>query len=288
MTATTTASAPAERESWILPDHTQLPFEDGSIVENFDQPLQTQLITDSVVPWLKHLHPDGRFAVGQDSGIYWRLTNPPLDGCKAPDWFYVPDVPPLLDGKGRLSYVLWQEIETPVVILEFASGNGSVERDRTSWRGKFWVYERAVKAPYYGIFGLLDNTLEVFQLVGNRYQRMTPNAHGRYLIAPLGLELGTWDGEYGGRPNRTWLRWFEPNGALLPHGRESASAAELLAAIARQDTAIAKHETAIAKQETALAKQEAERAKQQAADTEARAAAFAAKLREMGIDPQNV
>ena len=281
MSAAITASAPLERESWILPDHMQLPFQDDSIVENFDQPAQTQLMTDPIVPWLKRMHPDGWYAIGQDSGIYWRLTNPPLEGCKAPDWFYVPDVPPLVNGERRRSYVLWQEIETPVVLLEFASRNGSEERDRTPWQGKFWVYERGIKSPYYGIFSLIDNSLEVFQLVGIRYKRMIPNENGRYPIVPLGLELGTWEGEYGGRPNRTWLRWFEPNGALLPTGHELAAAAHLIAESARQSAALAK-------QEADRSKQEADLAKQQAAIAEAQTATLAAKLRELGVDPQTL
>lgn len=246
MSATISSSAPPQPERWMLPDHTQLPETDGSIVTNFDQPPQQQILTDSIVPWLRRLHPDGQFAIGQDSGIYWRLTDPPLDGCKAPDWFYVPDVPPLIDGKTRRSYVLWQEYETPIILLEFASGDGSEERDRTPHTGKFWVYEKGVKSPYYGIFSLEDNSLEVFHLEGNRYRRMKPNARGRYLIDPLGLELGTWVGEYAGRPNRIWLRWFEPNGELLPLSQEIAVAAE------------------------------------------ARAAALAAKLRELGVDPESV
>ena len=287
MSATTTSSAPPMPERWMLPDHTQLPDKDDSVT-NFDEPPQRQILTDSVVPWLQRLHPDGRFAIGQDSGIYWRLTDPPLDGCKAPDWFYIPDVTGDLDGRMRRSSVLWQEYETPIVILEFASGDGTEERDRTPFKGKFWVYERAVKAPYYGIFVLEDNSLEVFHLVGNRYQRMTPNARGRYLIDPLGLELGTWEGAYAGRSTRTWLRWFEPNGALLLHGQEAREAAELVAAAAKQDAAVAKQDAALAKQDAAVAKQDAALAKQQATVAEERAAALAAKLRELGVDPQNL
>src|SRR5262249_44622978 len=84
-----------------LPDHTQLPETDGSIVQNFQEPPQSILLTDSIRPVLDRLHPDGQYALGQDCGIYFRHTDPPRLGCKAPDWFYVPDVPPLLDGQVR-------------------------------------------------------------------------------------------------------------------------------------------------------------------------------------------
>src|SRR5262249_31738081 len=81
------------------PDHTQLPCEDGSFVNNFQEHPQSNLLTECLTPRLEELHPDGLYCIGCDSGIYWRHTEPPLDGCKAPDWFYVPGVPPMLDGQ---------------------------------------------------------------------------------------------------------------------------------------------------------------------------------------------
>lgn len=89
-----------------LPDHTQLPDSDGTFVfakraggKNLQEHLQSILITNSIKPVLEQLHPDSQYCIGQDSGIYWRLTNPPEKGAEAPDWFYVPNVPPTLDGK---------------------------------------------------------------------------------------------------------------------------------------------------------------------------------------------
>src|SRR5262245_14123393 len=96
-----------------LPDHTQLPETDGSIVTNFQEHPESTLLTGSLEPRLHEIHPDGQYCIGCDSGIYWKVTQPPLDGCKAPDWFYVPNVPPMLEGKPRRSYVLWQEIIRP-------------------------------------------------------------------------------------------------------------------------------------------------------------------------------
>jgi Uma2 family endonuclease len=67
------------------------------------------LLTDSIQPVLRQRHPDGHYAIGQDSGIYWRETEPLEKGAVAPDWFYVPNVPPLLNGQIRRSYVIWRE-----------------------------------------------------------------------------------------------------------------------------------------------------------------------------------
>src|SRR3954464_5967715 len=103
----------------VLPDHTQWPEEDGTFVKNFDEHPQSMLLTDSILPVLRRRHPDGRFAIGQDSGIYWRMVDPPQNGAEAPDWFYVPDVPPDLGGHYRRSYVLWKELIPPLIVLEF-------------------------------------------------------------------------------------------------------------------------------------------------------------------------
>lgn len=113
MESVQTAIAPTKKDvgdigslDYPPPDHTQLPAEDGTFVKNFQEHPQCILLTDSIWPILEKLHPDGQFAVGQDSGIYWRVTEPPEKGATAPDWFYVPDVSPTLDGQMRRSYVL--------------------------------------------------------------------------------------------------------------------------------------------------------------------------------------
>ena len=115
------------------PNHLQLPESDGTFVKNFQEHPQSILLTDSILPVLQARHPDGHFAIGQDSGIYWRLTEPAERGAISPDWYYVPNVPPTLDGQARCSYVLWQEFVAPLVILEFVSGNGREERDQTPY-----------------------------------------------------------------------------------------------------------------------------------------------------------
>src|SRR5262249_57954437 len=56
-----------------LPDHTQLPAEDGAIVHNFEELKQSMLLADCLEPVLEELHPDGLYCIGQDTGIYWRL-----------------------------------------------------------------------------------------------------------------------------------------------------------------------------------------------------------------------
>lgn len=210
---------------------------------------------------MQGLHPDGRYCIGQDCGIYWRLTDPPEKSAEAPDWFYVPDVPPLVEGEVRWSYVLWKEYVAPLIVLEFVSGDGSEERDRTSIfadgegkkkPGKFWVYEQAIRVPFYGIYEVKKAAVEVYQLVQGHYELMSANERGRYLIHPMGVELGIWQGQYD-EMDLPWLRWWDSEGNLLLTGEERS---QLLASELEQE------------------RQRAER--------------LAERLRQMGINPDEV
>jgi Uma2 family endonuclease len=251
---------PIQESTINLPDHKQLPDSDGTFVKNFQEHPQSIVLTSSIAPILEKLHPDGRYCIGQDSGIYWRLTEPPEKGAEAPDWFYVPNVSPLLDGEYRRSYVLWKEFVAPLIAIEFVSGSGAEERDTTApsdnqKAGKFWVYEQAIRIPFYVIFDAWKDLLEVYQLVNGRYIKMQPNERGHYPIAPMDVELGLRK-----LATTTWLRWWDESGNLLLTGDERAAQAE-----------------AIANQER-LAKQEAEQKAQRLAE----------KLRALGVNPDEV
>ncbi len=226
-----------------LPDHTQLPESDGTFVKNFQEHPQSLMLTDSIGPVLQQRHPDGQYCIGQDCGIYWQQTDPPEKGAEAPDWFYVPNVPPTLASKIRRSYVLWRELLAPLIALEFASGNGDEERDATpsslladgvvAKPGKFWVYEQVIRIPFYGIYEINNGRLEVYHLIEGFYQKMTPNERGHYSIAPLGVELGLWHGSYQNQ-TQLWLRWWDEQGELLLIGDERAEIERQRAELAEQ------------------------------------------------------
>jgi Uma2 family endonuclease len=205
-----------------LPDHADLPDKDGVPVRNSLEPWQSSLLSETLEPVLRQRNPEGNYFIGQDCGIYWEKTDPPALGCRAPDWYLVLDVPRLLDGQMRRSYVLWQEMVSPLMILEYASDGGAEERDATPMRGKFWVYERRIRPPYYGIFLPDQNAIEMYHLVEDHFERMSPNANGRYSIASLGVELGIWRGKYADY-ELPWIRWWDVTGNLLPTGDEKAA-----------------------------------------------------------------
>ena len=249
------ADAPVEVSG---PTHLDLPETDGKPVENTFQPFQSALLTGVLTPVLDRLHPDGNYLVGADTGFYWRQTKEPLEGCRAPDWYYVANVPRLLDGEFRRSYVLWHEVVSPLVVMEFVSGNGAEERDTTPHRGKFWVYENAIKASYYVIWDPFRVQLEVYERVHDVYRRLTPNADGRVRIVEMGVDLGVWSGTYQGFP-ADWLRAWE-SGRLVPTPEEQND----------------------------LERQRSEHEYRRAETEKHRAEKFAARLRELGVDPDTV
>ena len=204
-----------------LPDHTQLPDSDGTFVKNFQEHPQSVLLTDSIEPILQKCHPDGQYAIGQDSGIYWRMTEPPEKGAEAPDWFYVPNVPPKLDGQPRRSYVLWQEFIAPLIILEFVSGTGKEERDRTPWTGKFFIYEQVIRPAFYGIYEVQKSSIELYRHVTNHFELVEANERGHFPVPELGVELGIWQGTYQ-NSDLPWLRWWDLDGNLLLTGWENS------------------------------------------------------------------
>jgi Uma2 family endonuclease len=247
-----------------LPDHTQLPESDGTFVKNFQEHPQSILLTDSLEPVLQQIHPDGQYAIGQDSGIYWRMTEPPEKGAEAPDWFYVPNVPPTLNGIARRSYVLWQEFIAPLIILEFVSSTGKEERDKTPWTGKFFIYEQVIRPAFYGIYEVKTASVELYKFIENRFELVTANDRGHYPIEPLGVEIGIWQGQYQNL-NLPWLRWWDDRGSLLITGSERAEI-----------------ESQRATKEYQRADQERQRAEQEHLHVER----LMAQLRAAGIEPQ--
>ena len=225
--------------------HKLLPDNDGQPVRNSVETYQSAILTESLTPVLAALHPERDYFIGQDNGIYWRRMDPPLRGCKSPDWYVVEGVPHVLDGEMRRSYVQYEELVSPLLVAEYVSGDGTEERDKTPWEGKFWIYERMIQASYYVIYEPGQGAVEMFQRVGSRYRRMTANDQGRYPIPELGIELGIWQGTFSGY-EISWLRAWDAQGKLLPTRDERAE-------------------------------QEKERAER-----------LAAKLRELGVDPNSL
>jgi hypothetical protein len=130
-----------------LPDHTQLPDTDGSILENFQENPQSKLLRDTIVPALRRLHPVEARRSSSEGG--------------SPDWIYVPGVPARPKGRVRRSYVLWYVYVHPLIILEYVSGDSYQKRDCTPQTGEFWIYERRIQPKDYGVYEVDPGRIEM-------------------------------------------------------------------------------------------------------------------------------
>lgn len=214
-----------------------------------------------------------RTFVASDLNLYYDPQHP--NWYKRPDWFAVLGVSQFYEGRDlRLSYVTWQEGVRPTVALEFLSPGtraedlGETERDRqppTKWE----VYEQILGIPYYIVFDRLTDELQVFQLDGSSY-RQREVTDGRVWLPGLELGLGLWRGTYR-QLERPWLRWFDGDGNWIPTEAE----------LERQR---AERESQNVEQE----RQRAERERQNAELERQRAERLAERLRQAGIDPDEI
>jgi Uma2 family endonuclease len=197
--------------------------------------------------------------VASDLNLYYDPTH--TGWYKRPDWFAVVGVSRFYEERDlRLSYVMWQEGVRPIVAIELLSpGTRDEDLGQREQRGpqptKWQVYEQVLGIPYYIVFDRYTDELQVFQLVGDQYQPQTL-VESRIWLPRLGLGLGLWQGKYRGL-NRLWLRWYDANGNWIPLEAE-------------------------------LERQRAEQERQRAEQERQRAERLAERLRQAGIDPEEV
>lgn len=228
--------------------------------------------------------PSDQFFSTGDMNLYYDLAHPMW--YKRPDWFLVLDVPRLYQQRdSRLSYVLWDEQLPPYIVVELISP-GTEKEDLGQTRHqpnrpptKWMVYEQLVKVPYYVIFNRYTDALTMYQLVGSRYRQII-SPDNRLWLPRLELGLSLWQGTYRGL-TRSWLRWYDRSGEWILTPEE-----ETLQQIVRADeqTARADEQTTRADEQTARADEQTARADEQTA----RAELYAAKLRALGLDPDNL
>lgn len=222
-------------------------------VENIQQPLLAAALTDALgaAGWIKR-----NMLIASNFGLVATVSGKTV--VKAPDWLYVPQAHPVSDGVVRRSYTPHTEGAPVAVVMEFLS---ETETGEYSVRpvfpyGKMLFYQSILQVPTYVIFDPASVTLHVFYLEDEVYQVATADAQDRFWIPSMELYLGTWQGTRLGTTTH-WLRWWDTDGNLLLWSSEKAE-----------------HERQRAEQERQRAEQERQRAEQ-----------LAAKLRELGVEP---
>ena len=129
---------------------------------------------------------------------------------------------------------------------------------------KLKTYER-MRVSIYIVYDptqqLGEKQLRIYELVGRRFRETSET-----WLEQVELGLTLWSGEFEGRQD-TWLRWCYQDGNILPTGDERAQ---------------------IAEQQAQTAQQQAENEKQQKEQALSRAEILAQKLREMGVNPDDL
>jgi Uma2 family endonuclease len=260
-------------------------------VENIQQPPLAAALTDALGASDRI---QSTMLIGSNFGLVATLNKTAI--VKAPDWLYVPQVYPITAGSIRRSYTPNLEGSSVAVVMEFLSAedNGELSVRSTPPYGKLYFYERILQVPTYVTYDPYEPGLQVRCLENGRYVLQDSDTNGRFWIPELDLFLGIWIGERLGQTT-PWLRWWDAQGALLLWSSEQAEQerqrTEQERQRAEQEHQRAEQEHQRAEQEhqrAENAQQQTENAQQQAENERQRAELLAAKLQELGIDPNTI
>lgn len=190
-----------------LPSAEDLPDSDDTPVDNQLQHLIPGLL-EAILALIWADRMDWFFGV--DMGIYYAPDEPAI----VPDGFLSIGVPRIIDRDLRLSYLLWEEQEVPILVLEIVS-----HQRRGEYTNKRDLYAE-MGILYYAIYNPLRKRkarLEVYRLNNGQYE-LVP---GEPMWLPeIGLGIGKEEGIYQGI-QREWLYWYDERGKryLTPEER---------------------------------------------------------------------
>ena len=242
---------------------TDLIFDDGEPLETNRHRIAINVLIDSVNQAMAERED---YFVGGNMFVYYSSTQAMKRDFRGPDCFVVLDV----DGsRERQGWVVWEEEgKYPNVIIELMSPS-TAKVDRGV---KKTLYEQTFRTSQYYVYDPFDpQSLEGWQLdQKQRYQPLVANERGWLWCETLQLWLGTWVGRIRREPPQescSWLRLYDQQGNLILLSEE-----------------IAAQERQRAEQEQQRAEQERQRAEQE----QQRAERLAARLRELGENPDAI
>ncbi len=255
-------------EELELPNIEHLVTEDDTPVDNLPSEKNQRLLVEPLYSSWKERTPERKFLAAANIAVYYQISEPPL----VPDMLLSLDVEPASDWWERKnrSYFVWEFGKPPDVVIEIVSNKVGNEG------GEKLVKYAWMRAEYYAIYDpqkqISDEVLRVYELQGGRYVRRED-----WKLSGVELGLTLWEGEFEGRED-TWLRWTDLEGKLIPTGKERADQE-------RQEKEAEKtaKEEALLKAETERQEKEVEKAAKEAALEKAEK--LAAKLKELGLDP---
>jgi Uma2 family endonuclease len=181
-----------------LPSAEDLPDSDDTPVDNELQDLVPHLLKAILaLIWSERMD----WFFGVDMGIYYDPNEPAI----VPDGFLSIGVPRIIDSDLRLSYVLWEELKLPTLVIEIVS-----HKRRGEYTKKKAFYEE-MGIPLYVVYNPLRKRkarLEVYRLVNGKYELLRGEP---VWLEELGLGIGREFGSYLGI-EREWLYWYDEAG----------------------------------------------------------------------------
>lgn len=194
---------------------------------------------------------DDYFATGNLT-VYYSPNQKKSEDFRGPDFFVVLGT---TRNQNRKSWVVWQEGgKYPNAIVEILSDTTA----KTDREEKKQIYQDIFRTPDY--FWFDPNSLEFqgFTLISGVYQPIQANERGWLWSEQLGLYLGIYEDK---------LRYFTTDGKLVPTPEEAAIQAENRAT---------------------QAETRATQAEDRATQERQKAEKLASKLKELGIDPEDI
>jgi hypothetical protein len=191
------------------------------------------------------------------------------------------------------SYFVWEFGKVPEVCVEIVSNQEGDELNlsqKSRQKGKAIAKKETyagIGVPYYVVFDPLQQIqnemagawVKVFSISPDGYTELpptpSPGITGQSVwLSSVGIGLTLWEGQFEDEITRTWLRWCDREGRVIPTGAELAKAAK------------AQAENAEIRAENAEIR--AESAEVRAESAESKAQRLAERLRSLGIDPDEV
>jgi hypothetical protein len=285
-------------------DISHLAIEDDTPVDNLQSEKQQRLLVE---PLYSSQPIPSPFLAAANVGLFYVLKGEPI----VPDMMLSLGVQCAddLSQKKNRSYFVWEFGKFPEVCVEIVSnseGDELVLSRKSKQKGKTIAKKdlyAQIRIPYYVVFDPLRQIpkkgemnqalLRVWSMSGGRYQELTPaqgiNTVGQMVWlegAALGLTL--WSGQFEEDVTRVWLRWCDRAGRVIPTGAEGQEVERQRAEIERQEKEI-ERQRADAERQRADAERQRADAEQLRAETEQqRAERLAEKLREMGLNPDDL
>jgi Uma2 family endonuclease len=245
---------------YIRPNINHIITEDDEPVDNLPSEKNQRLLVETA--YTSHL--ERPLLAAANVGLFAALHQQPLvpdvmlslGVTVADDWW----------ARENRSYFIWELGKAPDVVIEIVSNSEGDEGGRKLLRYAQWG------VPYYVIYDpqllIQEEELVVYELHVGQY---LPRPD--YRLPRINLALTIWAGVFEDKFDR-WLRWCDGEGNLLYTGAE----------LAEQERQRAEQERQRAEQE----RQRAEQERQRAEHAQARADRYAAQLRALGIDPDQL